>query len=366
MLSNLISIGLCVGLVGLGAPAWGQESQVSNALLNRVKQDLARQLKISPQRLNVLQATPQTWPDSCLGIPNTQKTCNPLMVVGWRITVGDGQKQWFYRTNETGQLLALENLKQPVPLLPQAIATAVLTAAAAQFNQAPDTLFIAAATPKVWSDGCLGLGGLNLLCTEQLTPGWEITVQSRLEVMPQRWVYRTNQLGTLITWDAAGSQIIGQLITPPARIPPADLPPALTDTQLFRVITMGGLSQRTVTTTLLADGQIMREITDPRGRDQTTRLRQITPEQLALWQELLRQRRFNRFDLYQFGSPTPTTPSSRVFLSNPEATTEFSDLEQYKLPADLMAIFKAWETLIQRGRLPKNVLPDAPLPTQGK
>ncbi|AFY60996.1 hypothetical protein Syn6312_1852 [Synechococcus sp. PCC 6312] len=358
----LVLLGLAWGWLGDLRVA-GEENGLPVAVGARVTKDLARQLKVSPQRLKILAATPQTWPDTCLGIPKaTPQACSPLLVVGWRVSVSDGQKQWFYRTNDSGQLIVLENLQSPVPLLPQAIANGILERTAQDFNQAPNTLMITAASPKIWSDGCLGLGGLNLLCAEKLTPGWEVAVQSRLETIPQRWLYRTNQAGTVIVWDAAGSQVIGQLVQPPSKIDPTDLPPELSDGQLFRMISSGGISARQTVTWLLADGQIVQESRDPQGRTETKPLRQISPEQVALWQELLRQRRFNRFNTYKFPPQPEAQAFMTIFLSNSQSTTEFTDIDQYKLPSDLLAILKAWEKLVSQGRLPASVLPDARLP----
>lgn len=363
----LLVFGLAWGCLG-NLPVFGQENDLPAGVATRVTRDLARQLKVSPQSLTVLAATPQTWPDTCLGIPqsSTSQACQPLMVVGWRITLSDGQQQWFYRTNDSGQLAVLENLKSPVPLLPQAIANTILEQAAQDFNQDPSSLVITAANPKIWSDGCLGLGGLNLLCAEILTPGWEVAVQSRLETVPQRWLFRTNQAGTVILWDVAGSQVIGQLVQPPSKIELANLPPELTESQVFRVIRTGGISTRQTITWLLADGQILQDSTDPQGRTETKQLRQISLDQVALWQELLRQRRFNRFNTYKFPAQPQTQAFMTIFLSSPQSTTEFTDLDQYKLPSDLFAILQAWETLVRKGRLPASVLPDVPLPNPTK
>ncbi len=339
-----------------------QVPEVPPAVKAGVRRDLARQLRVSPQSLEIIQARPQTYPDTCLGLKPPQTACAPVLVVGWRLTVTDGSQAWFYRTNDSGTILLVENLGQPFPLLPETIASGVIALAAERFDQAPETLEITAATPKIWSDGCLGLGGLNFLCTEQLTPGWEVVVESQLETMPQRWVYRTNQSGSLIEWDVAGSQVIGQLITPPTRIDPAQQPPGLEESAVFRMITSGGITNRTTTTILLANGQIQREISEPNGRQQTRILQQVKPEDVQIWQELLRQRRFNRFNTIYFTPGDAPATSTEIFLSSSEATTQFNDLEQYKLPADLLAILGAWEQLVQRGRLPRNVLPDAPLP----
>jgi hypothetical protein len=46
---------------------------------------------------------------------------------------------------------------------------------------------------KTWSDGCLGLGKPEEICSQALVQGWQITFSNGT----QRWVYRTNGTGNI-------------------------------------------------------------------------------------------------------------------------------------------------------------------------
>lgn len=57
---------------------------------------------------------------------------------------------------------------------------------------------------ETWSDGCLGLGDSNSMCTQSLVPGWRVIVASG----SQSWVYRTNLAGTVAKWDEVATQTL--------------------------------------------------------------------------------------------------------------------------------------------------------------
>src|SRR5919202_4539355 len=57
---------------------------------------------------------------------------------------------------------------------------------------------------ETWSDGCLGLGDSNSMCTQSMVPGWRVIVGSG----EQRWVYRTNLAGTVAKWDEMATQTL--------------------------------------------------------------------------------------------------------------------------------------------------------------
>ncbi len=78
--------------------------------------------------------------------------------------------------------------------LPPQIQTAVLEAAASRTSRPVATLKIVEAQPRNWSDGCLGLAKPDELCTQVITPGWQVVVTDGL----RNWTYRTNELGNVI------------------------------------------------------------------------------------------------------------------------------------------------------------------------
>jgi len=53
-------------------------------------------------------------------------------------------------------------------------------------------------TPKIWSDGCLGLPQPNEFCTQALVHGWRITLSGGRHI----WVYRTDQVGRVLRLEA--------------------------------------------------------------------------------------------------------------------------------------------------------------------
>lgn len=245
--------------------------------------------------------------------------------------------------------------------LSPAIAAQILEKAASQFGAEPSQLEILETVPQIWSDGCLGLGGLRLDCAERLTPGWQVVITNPAAPYPPRWVYRTNQSGSLILWDAAGSQMIGALIQAPARLTDADLPPPLPEEAIFRLVSYNPDGQNPQGTILYQNGQIIQTTWSSRGEPIERSLRQLSPSQVAQFQELLRERRFGRFHRYDFW-PTDLAENPdqldsilshrMIFLSSPDATLRFADRDEHRLAADLSTILMTWNRLVQRGQFP--------------
>jgi hypothetical protein len=81
---------------------------------------------------------------------------------------------------------------KPAPL-PAGVANAVLKQARSRSTQkTPPT--IVRAEPQTWPDGCLGLSEPDQFCTQMLTPGWRVTVQTE----SKQTVYRANETGTVV------------------------------------------------------------------------------------------------------------------------------------------------------------------------
>lgn len=93
--------------------------------------------------------------------------------------------------------------KTAITNLPVAVSDAVLQDAA-QLSKLPiSSLSIVAAQRRNWSDGCLGLGGPEVICAAVVVPGWLVTVAAG----QQRLVYRTGDFGTKVMLDQAASKI---------------------------------------------------------------------------------------------------------------------------------------------------------------
>ena len=84
-----------------------QESLPSD-LGNLVLEDVSSQTKIPVKNLTIVAAKRETWSNGCLGLPKLNEFCTQILVEGWRITIGDGKKNWVYRTDLSGTNIKLE------------------------------------------------------------------------------------------------------------------------------------------------------------------------------------------------------------------------------------------------------------------
>ena len=181
------------------SPNNSRPSGLPGSVANAVRQDLSRKVKIPASKLKITQYSQKTWPDGCLGIPSNE-FCTRALVEGWRITLSNGNQTWVYRTDNQGKVIRLEQLA--FANLPAAVADAVLQDASGRSGLPISSLRIVKAERRTWTNGCLGLGGPGVVCTQALVPGWQVIVEGG----KQRLVYRTGESGR-VRLDEAASQI---------------------------------------------------------------------------------------------------------------------------------------------------------------
>ena len=80
-------------------------------LIQLVRKDLSRQIKIPLQQIAVKTTKPMTWPDGCLGLAKTDESCTQALVQGWQIILSHNKKTWIYRTDSQGKAIRLEAVK---------------------------------------------------------------------------------------------------------------------------------------------------------------------------------------------------------------------------------------------------------------
>lgn len=85
-------------------------------------------------------------------------------------------------------------LTSEVETLPAGVKTAVLNDAVKRTSKTVAALKILEAQPQQWSDGCLGLGKPDEICTQAIVPGWRVVVTDGL----RNWTYRTDDRGDAI------------------------------------------------------------------------------------------------------------------------------------------------------------------------
>ncbi len=78
--------------------------------------------------------------------------------------------------------------------LPTEVQSAVLNDAVKRTSKTVAALKIIEAQSQQWSDGCLGLGKPDELCTQAIVPGWQVVVTDGL----RNWTYRTDNTGDTV------------------------------------------------------------------------------------------------------------------------------------------------------------------------
>ena len=91
---------------------------------------------------------------------------------------------------------------EEIKSLPEAISSAIFKDVSDKNRLQASQLRIIQVERQTWADGCLGLAGGDAVCTQSLVPGWRVVVASG----EQRWVYRTNQGGSLVKLDEVATR----------------------------------------------------------------------------------------------------------------------------------------------------------------
>jgi hypothetical protein len=224
------------------------------------------------------------------------------------------------------------------PAFPESVKAAVLQAVSAETKLPPDQFMLTQATPKIWSDGCLGLGPPAQMCTAVLVRGWEVRVMHR----HQEWVYRTNSSGQAVQLDPAGSRL-GQVIAPPADPIPSDQrPPTLEKKAIFRELKSGGFAGITQEVTLYKDGRVVQKGGSATGEKL---LRKLSKAEIKSFKKRIEKLRFGQFDGLRYSAPKGAADYFMVTLTNGQTTVQYADLNLEELPNDLRSVLQAWQSL---------------------
>lgn len=79
-----------------------------DSIAQAVLQDASRRSNLSEKELRIVSAEPHNWPNGCLGLASSDTFCTQMVVSGWKVTAGDGQRNFVYRTNDSGSLVKIE------------------------------------------------------------------------------------------------------------------------------------------------------------------------------------------------------------------------------------------------------------------
>ena len=78
--------------------------EVQSAVIEAAAQQTSRTVAA----LKILSSQPKNWSNNCLGFTEPGKVCAQAVTPGWQVVVTDGLRNWTYRTNDSGDLIKLE------------------------------------------------------------------------------------------------------------------------------------------------------------------------------------------------------------------------------------------------------------------
>ncbi len=237
---------------------------------------------------------------------------------------------------DNGRVIVFYNssLQTAKRFLPPIIAKAVLQAASQQSGLPIFQLRIVRAKYVIWPNGCLGLGGSDQVCTQALVPGWRVTVEGG----QQRWVYRTNESGSLVLLEGGAGTI------QPIEIPQNELPPPLPQGAVFRAITTGGIAGLSFETILQDDGRVIQVETN--GTTPPREFCRISPQQLRQFQQLVESQKFARLNGLRYPEPVGSADFFSITFTSQVATVSYSDAVVERLPIPLENVIQAWNQIL--------------------
>lgn len=189
-----------------------RNNRLPNSVINAIRSDINRNsnTRIPQGQLKVVSFSQQSWPNSCLGLPQPDEACAEIFIEnGWRVVMSNGRQTWNYRSDNTGRIVRLESQESSgnsgnpgSSSLPSTVADAILQAASQQTGLPTSGLRIIK-SEQITTDGCLGLGGPAEACLQIAMQAWEVTV----EAGQQRLVYRSDSKGDQVRLNKDASNI---------------------------------------------------------------------------------------------------------------------------------------------------------------
>lgn len=307
---------------------------------NAVLRQASEITRLPVRALSIVSFQQTNWAEGC-DRPTFPNACDQIVVSGWQVTVGAGDRRWVFVANDNGSRVELKSGNNSSANLPQSLREEILADASrrARTRIAVGPRNITQAERVVWSNSCLDLGGAAESCLFAQVPGWRVTVT----VGSERFVYHTDN-NSLVRFNQGASTTIGNVGTgEPISIPESELPPPLDRNVIFREISSGGFAGRTYETTLLNDGRVIRvRLGD--DNDSERSVRRLSRQQLQQFQQLLRRNQ-SEFDNLRYPARRNSADYITYTLTTEYGTVEYNDISQDNLPANLQTVIKAWNQI---------------------
>lgn len=334
--------------LSLTIPA-GEIAQVtqtpSRLLTRRVQRDLAQRLNVTPDSLQVIETTAQTWPDQCFGLARPNERCMGGEIRGWQVQVASAQQMWTYRTDWAGRRLRLEPLPGTSDFgrgdFSAEVSQRLLETVAQQVQQPITSLNILEVQPAIW-DGCLGIFEPNTFCTKIAIVGFRTIISNGQAT----WVYHLSEDGTQIAQNATASgaeNSVSTLFRPVEFEQVPDLDAEI----IFQSQLSGDLAGSVQVTALTADGTLYREQSRLIEGEAPTRtvIRQLSPEEVTAFMNVLEQQRFLNLNRMRYLTEAAFADYPTTRLEASGVSVEYIDLAVESLPVSLRNVIAAWSAI---------------------
>jgi hypothetical protein len=111
---------------------------------------------------------------------------------------GSECEEWAFYRKECGPgTPAAAPAQEQAPIDPQVqenVENAVTQVLAGQLGLDAEEITVESVEAKLWRDSCLGLGGATEMCSDAITPGFEVVVKAG----DQTYTFRTNETGSTV------------------------------------------------------------------------------------------------------------------------------------------------------------------------
>lgn len=99
--------------------AWGQDSKPAVELTQtqtelKVREDVARRLRLQVEDVRVVESAPRTWPDRGLGCTARRGVFEPMDVPGFLVVAEAGTRRFVYHTDRFGRLVRCPSTTRPL------------------------------------------------------------------------------------------------------------------------------------------------------------------------------------------------------------------------------------------------------------
>jgi hypothetical protein len=165
-------------------PVLGEIPGEVSASIKAATQELALQLDINPESIQVISVNAAEWPNSCLGAPEPEEMCAEVITPGFGGILEVNGVQYEFRSDETGD---------QIRIIPEAIQTAV-QALAHKLEAESENIRLVSFERMTWNYSCLGVTSPKIECLQVITPGYRVVLQADGE----QYVYHTDESGNNI------------------------------------------------------------------------------------------------------------------------------------------------------------------------